>query len=87
MVKPTGIVRPVDTLGRIVIPKELRKTLDIESSDGLEIYTEDDHIILKKYKPDCAFCSGTSDIIVFKDKNICKNCINEIAAMNRPDTV
>lgn len=51
MVKSTGIVRKVDELGRIVIPIELRRTLDIGIKDSLEIYVEDDQIILKKYMP------------------------------------
>ena len=65
MVKSTGIVRKVDELGRIVIPIELRRTLDIGIKDSLEIYVEDDQIILKKYLPPCAFCSNASVITVF----------------------
>ena len=53
--KSTGIVRKVDELGRIVIPIELRRTLDIGIKDSLEIYVEDDQIILKKYMPACSF--------------------------------
>ena len=71
MVKSTGIVRKVDELGRIVIPIELRRNLDIEEKDSLEIYVEDDHIILKKYSPACSFCSNATGITVFKGKNIC----------------
>ena len=70
MVKSTGIVRKVDELGRIVIPIELRRTLDIGIKDSLEIYVEDDQIILKKYMPACAFCSNASGITVFKGKNM-----------------
>ena len=60
--KSTGIVRKVDELGRIVIPIELRRTLDIGIKDSLEIYVEDDQIILKKYMPACSFCNNASDI-------------------------
>ena len=56
--KSTGIVRKVDELGRIVIPIELRRTLDIGIKDSLEIYVEDDQIILKKYMPACSFCNN-----------------------------
>ena len=55
--KSTGIVRKVDELGRIVIPKELRNTLNIEEKDSLEIYVDGEHIILKKYEPACIFCA------------------------------
>lgn len=83
MVKSTGIVRKVDELGRIVIPIELRRNLDIDEKDSLEIYVEDDHIILKKYSPACAFCSNASDITVFKGRNICRSCLAELSAMQK----
>lgn len=76
--KSTGIVRKVDELGRIVIPIELRRTLDIAIKDSLEIYVEDDKIILKKYLPACIFCNNASDITVFKGKNICAECLAEM---------
>lgn len=76
--KSTGIVRKVDELGRIVIPKELRRTLAINESDPMEIYTEGDQVILKKYEPTCIFCGEGKDVINYKGKNICKSCINEI---------
>jgi looped-hinge helix DNA binding domain, AbrB family len=76
--KSTGIVRKVDELGRIVIPKELRRTLAINESDPMEIYTEGDQVILKKYAPTCIFCGEGKDVINYKGKNICKSCINEI---------
>ena len=76
--KSTGIVRKVDELGRIVIPIELRRTLDIEIKDSLGIYVEGDQIILMKYNPSCIFCGDAKDIINFKGKNICKNCLENI---------
>lgn len=78
MVKSTGIVRKVDELGRIVIPIELRRNLEIDEKDSLEIYVEDDQVILKKYSPSCSFCSNASGITVFKGKNICCDCLEEI---------
>jgi len=72
--KSTGIVRRVDELGRIVIPIELRRTLDIEIKDALEIYVDRDQIILKKYEPACIFCGNARDISNFRGKNICKEC-------------
>lgn len=81
MVKSTGIVRKVDELGRIVIPIEVRRTLEIDEKDSLEIYVEADHIILKKYSPACSFCSNAGDITVFKGKNICKKCLKELTEL------
>ena len=76
--KSTGIVRKVDELGRIVLPIEMRRTLDIEEKDALEIYVEGSSGILKKYKPSCIFCDTTKDIVVFKGKNICPKCLKEL---------
>ena len=76
--KSTGIVRKVDELGRIVLPIEMRRTLDIEERDSLEIFVDGDSIILKKYQPACIFCDNTKDIISYKGKNICPDCINKL---------
>lgn len=78
--KSTGIVRKVDELGRIVLPIELRRTLDIEVKDALEIYVDGAQIILKKYEPACIFCGNAKDVANFKGKNICRNCLAEMAA-------
>ena len=77
--KSTGIVRKVDELGSIVLPSELRKSLGIEVKDSLEIYTSGDSVILKKYLPACVFCGEANDIITFKGKNICKNCLRQVS--------
>lgn len=73
--KSTGIVRKVDELGRIVLPIELRRTLDIAEKDALEIYMDGDNIILHKYQPACIFCDNARDIIQFHGKNVCPSCI------------
>ncbi|MDP4109616.1 MAG: AbrB/MazE/SpoVT family DNA-binding domain-containing protein [Bacillota bacterium] len=77
--KSTGIVRKVDELGRIVLPIELRRTLDIEVKDALEIYVEGDAIMLKKYEPSCIFCGSSDGIQDFKGKNVCSACKSQIA--------
>ena len=79
--KSTGIVRKVDELGRVVIPIELRRTLGINEKDALEIYVENDRIILKKYEPAnaCVFCGNEEKISLFHGKNICTNCKQELA--------
>lgn len=81
-VKSTGVTRKVDQLGRVVIPKELRKVLNIEDNkDLLEIYVEGDKIILKKFSAGCAFCGKEGDLCIFKDKVICTDCIAELKGM------
>ena len=77
--KSTGIVRKVDELGRIVLPIELRRTLGIEEKDRSEIFVDGESIILRKYQPACIFCDNAKDIINYKGKNICPDCIR---AMN-----
>lgn len=81
--KSTGIVRKVDELGRIVLPIELRRTLDIEVKDALEIYVDGAQIILKKYEPACIFCGNAKDVVNFKGKNICRDCFAEMAAAGK----
>ncbi|QNO14899.1 AbrB/MazE/SpoVT family DNA-binding domain-containing protein [Alkalicella caledoniensis] len=76
--KSTGIVRKVDELGRVVLPIELRRTLNINIKDSLEIYVDGERIILKKYQPACIFCGEADNINYFKGKNICESCIEEI---------
>ncbi len=75
MMKSTGIVRKVDELGRVVIPIELRRTLDIAEKDALEIYVDRDQIILKKYEPACVFCGNAQNVEIFRGKRVCRNCI------------
>ncbi len=76
--KSTGIVRKVDELGRIVLPIELRRTLDIGEKDALEIFVDGANIVLKKYEPACIFCGDAKDVINYKSKNICGSCMNEL---------
>lgn len=77
--KATGIVRKVDELGRIVLPIELRRTLDIEERDALEIYLDGDKIVLQKYEPACLFCGSNHGLVSYKGKNICSDCAKNIA--------
>ncbi|AAK79903.1 transcriptional pleiotropic regulator of transition state genes [Clostridium acetobutylicum] len=76
--KSTGIVRKLDSLGRVVIPKELRRTFNIAEKDALEIYVDGEQIVLKKYNPACVFCGEASDVINYKGKKICKKCLKEL---------
>ena len=72
--KSTGIIRKVDNLGRIVLPIELRRT-----QDELEIYMENDRIVLQKYELACIFCGSTRGLINFRRKNVCQECIRRMA--------
>lgn len=76
--KSTGIVRKVDELGRIVLPIELRRTLDIAEKDALEIYVDGSSIVLRKYEPSCVFCGDAKNISAFRGKNICVSCLQEL---------
>ncbi|MEE1038252.1 MAG: AbrB/MazE/SpoVT family DNA-binding domain-containing protein [Eubacterium sp.] len=76
--KATGIVRKVDELGRIVIPIELRRTLNIEIKDPVEIFVDGDYILLKKYEPACVFCGNAKEVVSVNGKNICQKCLDEI---------
>lgn len=76
--KATGIVRKVDELGRITLPIEQRRTLNIDIKDPVEIFVEGEAIILKKYEPSCIFCGNAKDVVNYKGKNICKSCLKEL---------
>lgn len=77
--KATGIVRRVDELGRIVLPIELRRTLDIDTKDSIEIFVDEEgYILLKKYQPACIFCGNAKDVVRIHDKNVCADCIEEL---------
>ena len=77
--KSTGIVRKVDQLGRIVLPAEIRQSLDIvDGKDAIEIFTDNDRIILQKYTPGCIFCGTIEDVRYFNDSRICKDCVAKI---------
>ena len=77
--KSTGIVRKVDELGRIVLPIELRRTLDIAERDELEIYLDEDKVILKKYEPSCIFCGSSCGLVTYHGRNVCMECIENMS--------
>jgi len=79
--KSTGIVRKVDELGRIVLPSELRKTMGIDVRDSLEIFIDNDKIILKKYQPACVFLDTMDDLYEYKGKKVSKKAVMEMAEM------
>lgn len=76
--KTTGIIRQLDSLGRIVLPIELRRILDIGPKDMMEILVEGSSVVLRKYEPDCLFCGSSAQLTPFKDKMICHNCLKSL---------
>ncbi len=78
IMKSTGIVRKIDELGRIVLPKELRRTLGLNDRESVEIYVDQDAIILKKFKSTCVLCGDNEDLLDFKGKSICQKCMDEL---------
>lgn len=85
MLKNTGIKRKIDELGRIVIPIELREKLEIDVKDQIEIYVDNDKIVLKKYEPSCIFCGNTKELVNYKDKLVCTKCISKIKEKNEQE--
>ena len=83
--KSTGVVRQLDTLGRIVLPIELRRTMDIGVKDMVEIFVEDDKIVLKMYHPACIFCGDARDVSPYKGKLVCKACMADLASAKAED--
>ncbi len=79
--RSTGIFRRIDSLGRFVLPKELRKSLNIQQNDYLQIFLEGDSIILKKSQLSCALCSSGDDLVDYRDKKICRKCLEELAQL------
>lgn len=71
--KATGIVRRVDELGRIVLPVELRRTL--------EIYVDGASIVLRKFRPNCIFCNNSRGVSEFRGKNVCQKCLKELQSV------
>ena len=76
--RSTGIVRKVDELGRIVLPVECRRVMEIEDKDAREVFVEENTIILKKYEPACIFCGESRDVVTFKGRNVCPGCVKSL---------
>jgi looped-hinge helix DNA binding domain, AbrB family len=77
--KATGIVRRFDDLGRIVIPKEIRKTLDMGDGASAEISCQNGGVFIRKYNPGCAFCGGVDDLTTIQGIRVCKVCAVNMA--------
>ena len=84
--KATGDLRKIDELGRLVIPKEVRTDMDLEIKDPIEIFVDQDMIIIQKYYPACTFCGDKnkdeSKTIQFSGKIVCRSCVQSVTDMN-----
>ena len=78
--KATGIIRKVDELGRIVLPIEIRRTLDISVRDELEIFMDNDQIVLQKFEPSCIFCGSSHKLVSYRGKNVCQDCLRTMTS-------
>lgn len=78
--KSTGVVRRVDSLGRVVLPMECRRTLGIKVGDSMEIFVDGGTLIFRKYEPSCIFCGESRNVERFKGKNVCPACMREMAS-------
>jgi transcriptional pleiotropic regulator of transition state genes len=76
--KSTGFVKKIDELGRILIPKELRSSMELDSKDALEMFVDGDRIVLQKYQPACIFCNNADNIIFFEGRRICASCLSKL---------
>ncbi|WP_166242055.1 AbrB/MazE/SpoVT family DNA-binding domain-containing protein [Paenibacillus turpanensis] len=76
--KPAGVVRKVDQLGRIVLPKSLRKRYQMNEGDPVEILVSGDHIILERYRPKCVFCGSMDGVSEYRERHVCTQCLGEM---------
>lgn len=76
--KSTGFVKKIDELGRILIPKELRSSMELDNKDALEMFVDGDRIVLQKYQPACIFCNSADEIVFFEGRRICTSCLSKL---------
>jgi transcriptional pleiotropic regulator of transition state genes len=76
--RATGIVRKIDELGRIVLPIELRRTMNLNERDPVEIFLEGESIVLRKYEAACVFCGDTHGLVSFQGKQVCGSCLRQL---------
>ncbi len=82
MLKGTGLVKPIDSMGRLILPKEIRRHLEVDSGkDHVEFFLDDNSIVIKKYKPACFFCNELDNLVYYKDKRVCKWCIDRLQSL------
>ena len=84
--KTTGIVRGIDRMGRVVIPREIRRQHRMENDlDEFDIFMEGDKVILKKFRPSCIFCDAIVENIPYEGYMVCKSCIEKLQKLAETD--
>jgi transcriptional pleiotropic regulator of transition state genes len=81
--KSTGIIRKIDELGRIVVPKEMRSKLQLDTGRDVEIRLEGNKITVTRYSPLCIFCGDSYELIEFENAKICKACAEKIGSLTK----
>lgn len=76
--KNTGVCKTIDGLGRIVLPKEIRVNLGFDTHSLVELYVEDDKLIIKKARKSCIFCNSEENLTEYKEKTVCQKCVNAL---------
>jgi transcriptional pleiotropic regulator of transition state genes len=80
--KATGIVRRFDENGRFVLPMEVRRMLDLDMpGDAVEVYLDGESVVLKKYNPSCLFGGEADDLVVYKEKRVCRKCVEKLVML------
>jgi len=79
--KPAGFLCKIDKLGRIVVPKPLRTKYNLNIDDTIELFTDDDAIVLKKYRESCIFCGSDEDLVTLEGKTVCRGCIEKLGKL------
>lgn len=72
--KASGIIRNVDPLGRVVIPKEMRNVMGINEGEPVEIVKVNNDIVIRKYSKGCIFCGSDRGISEFREALVCEEC-------------
>lgn len=78
IMKSAGLTRPVDKLGRIVLPKELRTVLYIDDKDKMRYYVKEDQLLIRKLQLSCVFCQSRDRLLEYKDKYVCRDCLQKL---------
>ena len=76
--KTTGLVRNLDEMGRLVLPKELRRKLGLQEREPVEFFIDGQQIVIKKHQKTCVFCGADDNLLQFKEKTVCESCVGDL---------
>lgn len=77
--RATGIIRRVDHLGRIVLPADSRRALDLEPGTPLEVFVGEGELVLRPYRPGCHVCDAMNNLREYRGRFLCDDCIRGFA--------